>query len=1047
MKKELIINYTDDLSFKFKLKNGIAAKEVIVDLFGLKKSFEVIKDKEGYYNFILPSSVFKEGKTGQISFFFSFIDTKGTTQLSNFAKFEKFKIINNTAKEIDGKFIIPHQARNRNFILLVGDNLKKEKFNSINILDSFHCDKNIINIKGEFRSFLLPVDKIILSMEGRKTFSKFSSPAKFTKIPGKYHDHLSLSSELPFDLEIEDDIYDFFIYLHLKGLSEPVRLRFGKTLFLKRRKITDSVLKYDEETLFISPYFTFTHKNLSIHVERINNELIEGLGDIKRNKGDDVWLIGEQPYKAQDTGKAFFEYVRKKHPEKEAYYVIDFSSPEYDNIKDLGNVIDYKSRDHFEICLKATHLIGSHHIDYLYPIRNKKFISRVDDAKKIFLQHGVLGVKNLSNLYSNQKEYFDVDMFCVSTEREKQITIEDLKFSSEQVKITGLSRFDSLFKKDVELKKQLLIIPTWRDWLQNKDSFLNSEYFEKYQSIINNRELLDLANRNNINILFCLHPNMQKYSSFFESENIKIVFQGEIDVQQLIKESMVMLTDYSSVAFDFAFLNKPVIYYQFDRERFLGDEGSHLDLERELPGTIISHEREIVRVFKEIIERNFKISDESQSRVNRLLKYKDTNNSERIFNEINSFNFKLSFLNRIKSSETFESAFNKFRRSKLYFPSMKLFFKICKLLPLKERYVFESGVGNQYSDAPKVIYEELMKIKPEAECVWFYNQTSFIHPLTTKVVKRLSPHYYYYLATSKYWINNQNFPYYITKRKGITYLQTWHGTPIKKMLFDLKEIHGREKGYVNRVEKAKNQWSYLISQNNYATKHFRTAFRYDGPILEEGYPRNDILINNPEEDLLINNVRHTYSLPSNKKIILYAPTFRDNAKIENKFESDIRIDFKKFYERFSEEYVLLLRMHVTVSSDIEIPKEYEDTIINVSSYPDIQELFLVADILITDYSSVLFDFAVLERPILFYAYDLEEYKNDIRGAYLDYEKEVPGEIIKTQDELFSALENIKELKEKYKESLSRFKEKYAPLDDGNAAKRIVEKILLNKTQK
>ena len=114
----------------------------------------------------------------------------------------------------------------------------------------------------------------------------------------------------------------------------------------------------------------------------------------------------------------------------------------------------------------------------------------------------------------------------------------------------------------------------------------------------------------------------------------------------------------------------------------------------------------------------------------------------------------------------------------------------------------------------------------------------------------------------------------------------------------------------------------------------------------------------------------------------------------------------------------------------------------MSSYPDIQDLFLMTDILITDYSSVMFDYAVLERPILFYAYDLEEYQNDIRGSYLDYEKEVPGAIVKTQKELFEAIDNIEDIKIKYKSKLSKFKQEYAPLDDGNAAKRIVEKVLL-----
>lgn len=1039
MKDELLIDYTDDLLLKFKVDEEINVQSIILDIFGEKKSFEVSKENE-YYTFNVPNSIFKSGKTGIISFFFSFINKKGQTELTNFAKFKRFQMLSGPVKKIEDNYVIPNQTKNRNFILVVSKNLKDYRLNIDNDLASIKYQGQKVILGGKLMTYLLPVKKLEMGLEGRE-FSKFIFPVNYKKID-KYQDTFDLTSELVIDSKVKDDVYDFFMYIHIDGFPEPVKIRFGKTRFIKRRGMKDHVLEYDKETLFISPYLTFSGTNMSLRIERIDNTILESIENIKTDKSKEIWVIGERPYKAQDTGKAFFEYVRNNHPEKEAYYIIDFDSAEYENVKHLGNVINFKTKEHFEICLKATHFFGSHHIDYLYPIRNKEFISKIK-AKKIFLQHGVLGVKNLNKIYLNQKEQFDTDIFIVSTEREKQIVMEDLEFPEEQVKLTGLSRFDSLFANDLEMKKQVLIIPTWRDWLQNIDLFLESEYFKKYQNLISNKTFLDHCQKNGMDIVFYLHPNMQQYSSFFTSPDVKMVLQGEIDVQKLIKESMVMITDYSSVAFDFAFLDKPVIYYQFDQERFLGKEGSHLDLERELPGDIVSNEEDLIKKFQDITYNNFQISPENQKRVNKLLKYKDAKNSERIYNAAENYKVKFSISQKIRSAEEYRKGYNFFRRSKFYFPTMKLLYKIFKILPLKERYVFESGVGVQYSDSPRVLYEELLKIKPDAECIWSYDKTSFIHPLTTKVVKRLSPEYYYYLATSKYWINNQNFPTYLSKRKKTTYLQTWHGTPLKKMLFDLKEIYGREKGYVKRVEKAKNQWSYLISQNSYATKHFRTAFRYDGPILEEGYPRNDILVNNPETGLIINKIRNMYSIPSSKKIILYAPTFRDTKKVENKFESDIKIDFTEFNKRFGEEYVLLMRMHVTMNSNIEIPEEYKKSVINVSTYPDIQDLFLMTDILITDYSSVMFDYAVLERPMLFYAYDLEEYQNDIRGSYLDYEEEVPGVIVKTQKDLFESIDNIQTIEIKYKSKLSNFKQKYAPRDDGNAAKRIVEKVLLD----
>src|SRR5699024_6593766 len=166
----------------------------------------------------------------------------------------------------------------------------------------------------------------------------------------------------------------------------------------------------------------------------------------------------------------------------------------------------------------------------------------------------------------------------------------------------------------------------------------------------------------------------------------------------------------------------------------------------------------------------------------------------------------------------------------------------------------------------------------------------------TKIVKRLSPSFFKYLATSKYWVNNQNFPTYLTKPKNTRYLQTWHGTPLKKMQHDQEQIEGRDEGYLDRVTHAKNQWSALISPSPYATKAFRSAFQYEGEILEEGYPRNDIFY---EENLKDKGeqIRRNLGIETNKKVILYAPTFRDNRKKGKKFISENKINFRIFERR------------------------------------------------------------------------------------------------------------------------------------------------------
>ena len=1039
MKKKLIIDFKDELQIKFKLGSDVIARNIVLNISGKEKTYNISKI-EDYYLFKVPNSFFEEENIGRVLFFFTYIDKNGIESLENFSNFKEFRLINNKVKKIDKRFIIINQSKIGNFSLIITKNLKKLILNTDNLLKSIKKGNGYLLVKGFFKSFLLPVEKIEMSLEGRK-FSKFVFPITY-ELHGEYSDEYRLFSKIEINSDITEDIYDLFIFVYLDGIKEPFKIRFGKTGFLNRIFFKDFTFENEVNTVFVTPYLTFSRANVSFEIEKVSNSILESIKNIKMDKERDIWIVGERRYKAQDNGKAFFEYMRKNHPEKEVYYVIDFKSPEYNNIKDWGNVIDFKSKKHFELCLMATHFFSSHYIDYLYPLRSKNFKSKIK-SKKIFLQHGVLGVKNLNKIYSNQKEIFDADIFCVSTEMEKQIVIDDFGFNEEQVKLTGIPRFDSLFKNDVKIKKQLLIIPTWREWLQNVDLFLESEYFRIYQELLSSKELIDLCREKNVDIVFCLHPNMQQYSSFFRSEYSKIVFQGEVDVQKLIKESSIMITDYSSVAFDFAFLNKPVIYYQFDQKRFLGNAGSHLDLERELPGKIVNSEKYLIEEFKNYLKNDFEMMEEYKNRVKKLLKYKDNKNCERIFNETINFEFKLSIVEKIKLTETYEKGFNRFRRSMFYFPLMKILYRIFKLFPLKDRYVFESGLGKQYSDSPKAIYEELIKEK-DVLCIWVYDKTSFKHPMNTKVVKRLSPEYYYYLATSKYWINNQNFPSYVTKRKNTKYIQTWHGTPLKKMLNDIEEIKGRDSGYFNRVTKSIKQWSYLLSQNSYSTERFRTAFKYNGPILEEGYPRNDILFRSKEKDLIINKIRNDYSIQDHdKKIILYAPTFRDNNKIKDKFQANAPIDFNEFYKKFGKEYILLVRLHSIVSSKLEIPVEYKDTIINVSDYPDIQELYLMTDILITDYSSSFFDFAILEKPMLFYAYDFEEYMNNIRGFYLDYNKTVPGRIVKNQEELFESIKNIKLLEKEYMSRLLKFKKKYSSSDDGYASKRIVEKLLLD----
>lgn len=357
--------------------------------------------------------------------------------------------------------------------------------------------------------------------------------------------------------------------------------------------------------------------------------------------------------------------------------------------------------------------------------------------------------------------------------------------------------------------------------------------------------------------------------------------------------------------------------------------------------------------------------------------------------------------------------------------------------------VFESFLGKQYSDNPKALYLYIKEKYPDYKLYWSLNREvipSFAHE-DIQVIKRLSLKWILVMSRAKHWITNTRLPLWIPKSNETVYLQTWHGTPLKKLGIDIEEVRmpgttteNYKRNFVNEAKK----WDYLVSPNSYSTNIFKGAFQFSGEIIESGYPRNDALNKKliSREDLL-----KSLNLPLDKKIILYAPTWRDNqyhAKGEYKF--NLELDLKALEQELGDNYIVLLRTHYLIADQIDI-ENYSGFVYDFSTHNDISDLYLVSDILITDYSSVFFDYAVLRRPILFFVYDIKEYRDDIRGFYFDLEKYAPGPLLENNEQLLSALKRLNvdtfEPGPKYED----FIRTYCSLEDGNAAKRVVETLL------
>ena len=286
---------------------------------------------------------------------------------------------------------------------------------------------------------------------------------------------------------------------------------------------------------------------------------------------------------------------------------------------------------------------------------------------------------------------------------------------------------------------------------------------------------------------------------------------------------------------------------------------------------------------------------------------------------------------------------------------------------------------------------------------------------------------------------NSRQPVWTVKREGNVFLQTWHGTPLKKLVFDIEDISSATPKYKQQVYKQSRNWDYLIAANGFSSVTFKRCFMFENTILNTGYPRNDILYS-PDRDQIAAIIRNRLGIPMDKKTILYAPTWRDDEFYgKGKYKFELQLDLDLLKRKLGDEYVILIRTHYFIADYIDV-SDLLGFAYNVSKYDDISELYLVSDILITDYSSVFFDFANLKRPMLFFTYDLEKYRDVLRGFYIDIEKEVPGPLVFTSEEVVDSIKNIDIIEQKYKSRYEEFYNRFCAWEDGQASKKVVESV-------
>lgn len=355
----------------------------------------------------------------------------------------------------------------------------------------------------------------------------------------------------------------------------------------------------------------------------------------------DIWLICEDGQEARDNGYHLFKYIKKNHPQINVYYAINKKSCDYNKIKEYGNIIQYGSLKHWIYYLAAdknisTQKAGNPNAPLFYFLQ----VYGILKNKRVFLQHGII-MNNNKFLHYNETK---LSLFVCGAKNEFDYVCKNFGYPDGTVKYLGLARYDNLYNYNVN-RKQIVLMPTWREWLAKdvnilgkKEKFTNTNYFKRYNSLINNEKLIEYIEKNNIVLYFFPHRNMQKLIKYFEtkSKNIKLVTANEMEIQDLIKESALMITDYSSVNMDFAYMRKPLIYYQFDKEEFRSRqyEEGYFSYENDGFGPVIESEEDVVQKIIEYIDKNYEVEEIYKNRMNDYFELHDQNNCRRNYEAI-----------------------------------------------------------------------------------------------------------------------------------------------------------------------------------------------------------------------------------------------------------------------------------------------------------------------------------------------------------------------------------------------------------------------------
>lgn len=510
----------------------------------------------------------------------------------------KFSIAVTSPEPIKIKNVVLGSRNNDNEIQVDNIKIKPKKNNSYKVYGDANIE--IASINGLYWDLLLDVE----DSSGNEDYVRVNNATR--RLKAKIHlDYFSNS--------IRTDNLIFYPYLTLaRDISFAFRDKEYYEINANRIKM---VIAYVVYLLLKKAYFN--KKNIWLGFEKLSQT-------------------------AQDNGYAFFKYVdsNKLHPN--FYYIIDPNTEVYKEIKNTSNnIVKLMSFKYMLLVYASKLLVGSETKRHAYNlrIRSDLIATSLYKKKSIFLQHGVTALKQ-SDVFKKSRGRGNFDLVIATSDKEKEIIEQNWLYEPEEIAVTGFSRWDHLTDESDKMDKpKIFVMPTWRTWIEglSPSEFKETDYYKNYTAFLHSKKLDNILEKNGVELVFFLHPKFKSYSSNFSSisDNIIIKEAAKINVQQEVKEASLLISDYSSVTWDMFYINKPVIFFQFDHKAYDLYEGSYINMEKDLFGERVEDVDSLISSVNKCIGDKFEMNNKYSKMRKEYFKYIDHNNSKRILEEIN----------------------------------------------------------------------------------------------------------------------------------------------------------------------------------------------------------------------------------------------------------------------------------------------------------------------------------------------------------------------------------------------------------------------------